>query len=115
MPVAAHVINGVSPVAIGVSGFAPASSSSATNRVLPFVHASDSEVTRKSFEMLVSAPRANQQSRRLDVVPVRRPQQGGRSVVCSSVDVDMLFEQPANRWLVLAPDRVDEAEIDRCR
>jgi hypothetical protein len=43
-------------VPIGVLGFAPAFSSTSTNPALPFVHACESGVIRKSFAALASAP-----------------------------------------------------------
>ena len=49
-------MSGVSPVAIGVLGLAPAFRSSSTSGALPLVQASDSGVMRKSFAAFASAP-----------------------------------------------------------
>jgi hypothetical protein len=52
LPVLAHVMMGVSPVAMPAFGFAPALSRSSTSAALPFVHARESGVMPKSFARL---------------------------------------------------------------
>ena len=56
LPVPAHVMSGVSPVAIAVFGFAPAFSRRSTMAALAFVHASDNGVVRRSLAASTCAP-----------------------------------------------------------
>src|SRR5262249_33047075 len=55
-PAVAQVINGVSPVAMGASGFASTSRSRLTNAALPLVHACERGVMRRSLAAFGSAP-----------------------------------------------------------
>ena len=101
LPVPAHVMIGVSPVAIGVFGFAPAFRRRSTMAALAFVHASDNGVVRRSLAASTSAParmRRSAVSRSFQcaaqssaVAPVERPH----------VHVDALLQQSANG----SPDR----------
>src|SRR5271168_3946235 len=62
LPVFAHVISGVSPVAIAVFGFAPDFRSRRTNGALALVQAWESGVIPKSFATLASAPARSRRS-----------------------------------------------------
>ena len=80
LPVPAHVMIGVSPVAIAVFGFAPALSSRSTSAAFALVHASDNGVVAKIVGRVDVRAGANQQIGGLEIVPVRGPEQRRRAV-----------------------------------
>ena len=111
LPVPAHVMSGVSPVAIGVFGFAPALSSRSTSAALALVHASDSGGRPKIVGHVDVCTRPDEQIGGIEIVPVRGPEQRGRAVVRPHVHVGALLQQCTNCLLIVLSRRFDETQV----
>ncbi len=112
LPLLAHVISGVSPVAIGVFGLAPAFEQQARRArrcrwCRPATAASCGSRSPRS----ASAPARTSRSAVSRVVPVRRPQQRRRAVLGPGIHVSLPGEQRPHLLRVLILRGLDEPEI----
>ena len=57
---------------------------------------------------------AYQQARRLEIIPVRGPEERRRAVIRSDVDAGVLIQQTTNLLHVPVPGRFDQADIAAC-
>ena len=115
LPLLAHVMTGVSPVAIGVLGLAPAFRSSSTSGALPLVHACDSGVMRKSFAAFASAPARISRSAATTSFQCAAHRSAVEPSSARAFDVGVLVQQRTDLLLVLVPGRLDQPEIAVCR
>ena len=101
LPVPAHVMSGVSPVAIAEFGLAPAFSRRSTMAALRIRARQRQRRRAKVVGRVGVRSGANQEIGGLEIVPVRGPEQRRRPVERPYVGVGALLQQPCER----SPDR----------
>ena len=78
---------------------------------LPLVHARESGATPSSFVALTSAPRANQQIRGRQIVPVHGPVQRRRAIRLRHGDRCLLTDERPHGRRILSLGRVDKTQV----
>ena len=111
LPEREAIISGVTPLLCTAFAFAPAASSFSTMAAFAFSHARIERGHAVVVGRVDLGAGAQQPVDRVQVVPVRRPQQRRDAVGPRRVDIDAFFQQRPHGVLIALRDGVDQPEV----
>ena len=111
LPVRAAVISAVSPSPKAALGSAPAFRRASTIATLPTVARLVQRRDAVAVGRLGVGAGAEQELRRLEIVPVGGPVEGGHPFGVGPVHIETLFQQRPHVGLVAVPDRVGDPRV----